>query len=266
VGALHAGRPGGARLDPERPGDGGPKSACYPERAVASVGGSCCFVCLQGFAFVEMRSPLDAEYASRTLGMVSLFGRPLRVSRSSASKKRDTAGAKLYIGGLSAEVDEKVLYGAFSAFGGIASPPFVQRDPSTGAMKGCAFVEMDTFEAADRAIEALNGQFLGGRAITVQYSMKKDHPGERHGSQAERMMAAAKQASASSGPKLSPHTRFSAVPPTSAALAAAPPVIVTSTAASTVAPPAPMGYAGGMPPPPAWGGGYGVPPGGGGGY
>jgi splicing factor 3B subunit 4 len=40
------------------------------------------------------------------------------------------------------------------------------------------------------AIENMNGQFFGGKQITVQYAFKKDGKGERHGTQAERLLAA----------------------------------------------------------------------------
>jgi splicing factor 3B subunit 4 len=40
------------------------------------------------------------------------------------------------------------------------------------------------------AIENMNGQFFGGKQISVQYAFKKDSNGERHGSQAERLLAA----------------------------------------------------------------------------
>lgn len=39
------------------------------------------------------------------------------------------------------------------------------------------------------AIENMNGQFFGGKQINVQYAFKKDGK-ERHGTQAERLMAA----------------------------------------------------------------------------
>ena len=39
------------------------------------------------------------------------------------------------------------------------------------------------------AIENMNGQFLGGKAITVQFAFKKDGKGERHGTAAERLLA-----------------------------------------------------------------------------
>lgn len=46
------------------------------------------------------------------------------------------------------------------------------------------------FEASDAAIESMNGQFLMNKAITVQYAFKKDGKGERHGTPAERLLAA----------------------------------------------------------------------------
>lgn len=46
------------------------------------------------------------------------------------------------------------------------------------------------FESSDAAIESMNGQFLMNKAITVQYAFKKDGKGERHGTPAERLLAA----------------------------------------------------------------------------
>ena len=66
----------------------------------------------------------------------------------------------------------------------------VARDPTTGQSKGYGFVSYHEFEAADMAIENMNGQFFGGKAITIQYAFKKDGKGERHGTQAERLLAA----------------------------------------------------------------------------
>ena len=39
-------------------------------------------------------------------------------------------------------------------------------------------------------MESMNGQFLMNKAITVQYAFKKDGKGERHGTPAERLLAA----------------------------------------------------------------------------
>ena len=144
-----------------------------------------------GYAFVEMRTELDAEYAARVMNMIRLFDKPLRVNMAGAEKRREAeeVGANLFIGSLAEEVDEKLLYDTFSAFGGVLGAPRVVRDQDTGAHRGFAFVHYDSFESADAAIASMHGQFLAGQAITVQYAFKKDSR-ERHGSQAERLLAA----------------------------------------------------------------------------
>ena len=60
----------------------------------------------------------------------------------------------------------------------------IMRDPDTGNSKGYAFINFASFEAADMAIEAMNGQYLCNRAIAISYAFKKDSKGERHGSAA----------------------------------------------------------------------------------
>ena len=61
------------------------------------------------------------------------------------------------------QVDEKLLYDTFSAFGVILTTPKIQRDPETGNSKGFAFINYASFEASDAAIEAMNGQYLCNR-------------------------------------------------------------------------------------------------------
>ena len=63
-----------------------------------------------------------------------------------------------YSGNLDPEVDEKLLYDTFSAFGVILTTPKIQRDPETGNSKGFAFINYASFEASDAAIEAMNGK------------------------------------------------------------------------------------------------------------
>lgn len=72
----------------------------------------------------------------------------------------------------------------------LATTAKIARDPSSGQSKGYGFVSYTDFESADGAIEAMNGQFLMNKAITVQYAFKKDGKGERHGTSAERLLAA----------------------------------------------------------------------------
>ncbi len=159
-----------------------------------------------GYGFVEFVDVTDAEYAMQVMNMVKLHGRPLRVSKSSLDKKAGQnsldVGANLFIGNLDpGEVDEKLLYDSFSSFGTIIKPPRIMRDEMTNQSKGFGFVSFDSFEASDMAIECMHNQYLCNRQIIVQYAFKNANsteetgraPGsarERHGSRAERMLAA----------------------------------------------------------------------------
>ncbi|KAL7506040.1 hypothetical protein ACHAXN_006492 [Cyclotella atomus] len=167
-----------------------------------------------GYGFIEFLDVVDADYAITIMTMVKLYGRPLRVNKSSLDKKAGTGssldvGANLFIGNLDPnDVDDKLLYDTFSAFGTIVRPPKIMRDDMTNQSKGFGFVSYDSFEASDLAIECMHNQYLCNRQITVQYAFKKGStsdggdmvaeggkgPGgmpERHGSRAERMLAAA---------------------------------------------------------------------------
>lgn len=85
-------------------------------------------------------------------------------------------------------VDEKTLYDTFSRFGSLLQAPKIARDESA-LSKGYGFVSYSNFEASDDAIANLNGQVFANREISVQYAYKKDGKGERHGDEAERMLA-----------------------------------------------------------------------------
>ncbi|KAH7520057.1 hypothetical protein FEM48_Zijuj08G0103500 [Ziziphus jujuba var. spinosa] len=163
----------------------------------------------QGYGFVEFRSEEDADYAIKVLNMIKLYGKPIRVNKASQDKKSLDVGANLFIGNLDPDVDEKLLYDTFSAFGVIVTNPKIMRDPDTGNSRGFGFISYDSFEASDAAIEAMNGQYLCNRQITVSYAYKKDTKGERHGTPAERVLAASNPSS-----KSRPHTLFASGPPT----------------------------------------------------
>ncbi|EPB69980.1 hypothetical protein ANCCEY_10925 [Ancylostoma ceylanicum] len=180
----------------------------------------------QGFGFVEFMGEEDADYAIKILNMIKLYGKPIKV-------------------------DEKLLYDTFSAFGVILQVPKIMRDPETGNSKGFAFINFASFEASDMAMEAMNGQFLCNRAISVSYAFKKDAKGERHGTAAERMLAAQNPLF----PKDRPNQMFSDAPgrlPFPPPIPGMPPVIPGMPGMPPMPPPIAM--AGGaqwsMPPPP----------------
>ena len=74
----------------------------------------------------------DAEYACKVLNMVKLFGKPVRVSKASSRTQQLDIGANLFVGNLDPDIDEKLLYDTFSAFGVLLQPPRIVRDPSSG--------------------------------------------------------------------------------------------------------------------------------------
>jgi splicing factor 3B subunit 4 len=170
-----------------------------------------------GYGFVEYVSVPDADYCQTIFNMMKLYGRPLRVSKSSLDRpgggggggdSDKNVGANLFLGNLDPDtVDEKLLYDTLSAFGTLIRPPSISRDADTALSKGFGFAQYDNFSASDTAIDCMNGQYLGNRQIVVQYALQKNVDGkpgtERHGSRAERMLAQARQdqqpPSASSG-------------------------------------------------------------------
>jgi len=162
----------------------------------------------QGYGFVEFLGEEDADYAIKVMNMIKVHGKPIRVNKASLHQKNLDVGANLFIGNLDPEIDEKLLYDTFSAFGVILQTPKIMRDPDTGNSKGFAFINFASFDASDAAQEAMNGQHLCNRTITISYAFKKDAKGERHGGAAERVLA--KQNPLSQADR--PHTMFADAP------------------------------------------------------
>jgi RNA recognition motif-containing protein len=72
----------------------------------------------------------------------------------------------IYVGNLSFSVSEADLKEAFGAFGAVSSASII-KDKFSGESRGFGFVEMPAKEEADKAIAALNGKDLKGRALKV---------------------------------------------------------------------------------------------------
>jgi len=81
---------------------------------------------------------------------------------------------KLYIGNLSYETTGDDLKAAIEAKGITVREVRVISDRMTGRSKGFGFAEFETAEEAQKAIEALNEQELGGRKLTVNKAKKME--------------------------------------------------------------------------------------------
>lgn len=89
---------------------------------------------------------------------------------------------KLFVGNLDFKVTENDLQDAFAAHGTVVEANLVT-DRTTGRPRGFAFVTMSTPEEAQKAIEALNGKDMGGRALNVSIARPREERsgGERRG-------------------------------------------------------------------------------------
>lgn len=73
---------------------------------------------------------------------------------------------KLYVGNLLYEVSDEDLKEVFAPAGKVVSTSVVRYHDS-GRSKGFGFVEMETEEEAQKAIDTLNGQDFKGRKLIV---------------------------------------------------------------------------------------------------
>ena len=82
----------------------------------------------------------------------------------------------IYVGNLSFDASEDQVRSLFEAYGAVDKVNIVT-DRDTGQPRGFAFVEMMDDDAANKAIEALNGTNLGGRNLNINEARPKtDRP------------------------------------------------------------------------------------------
>jgi cold-inducible RNA-binding protein len=82
----------------------------------------------------------------------------------------------IYVGNLDFNSTEEELRAAFEAYGRVDRVSIVT-DRDTGQRRGFAFVEMANDAEGEKAIAALNGATLGGRALSVNEARPKREGG-----------------------------------------------------------------------------------------
>ncbi|MEN9705334.1 MAG: hypothetical protein RLZZ393_1213 [Pseudomonadota bacterium] len=82
---------------------------------------------------------------------------------------------KIYVGNLPFSATEEDVRALFSQHGNVESVA-LPNDRETGRPRGFGFVEMSSADA-ERAIQAVNGQNLGGRALRVNEAQDKPRTG-----------------------------------------------------------------------------------------
>ncbi|XP_062253826.1 polyadenylate-binding protein 4 isoform X1 [Platichthys flesus] len=130
-----------------------------------------------GYAYVNFSQPADAERALDTMNFDVVKGKPIRImwSQRDPSLRKSGVG-NVFIKNLDKTIDNKALYDTFSAFGNILSCKVVCDENGS---KGYAFVHFETQDAADRAIEKMNGMLLNDRKVFVgRFKSRKEREAE----------------------------------------------------------------------------------------
>jgi RNA recognition motif-containing protein len=86
----------------------------------------------------------------------------------------------IYVGNLNFDATEDQVRSLFEAYGAVDKVSIIT-DRDTGQSRGFAFVEMVDDEAANKAMEGLNGTNLGGRNLTVNEARPKADRPRREG-------------------------------------------------------------------------------------
>ena len=118
---------------------------------------------------------LSAVRALDALNFAPLNGKNIRLMFSNKDPSMRKSGrANVFVKNLEASIDSKNLYDMFSSFGTILSCK-VATDPSTGQSKGYGFVQYESEESAQDAINQLNGMLADGRKIFVGLHMRRQN-------------------------------------------------------------------------------------------
>ena len=146
------------------------------------------------YGFVEYVDVASAERAIRTMDGWLWFGTPIKVCWAKHSMHPDAeadSGAveaerpvvathsnaghsHLFVGDLSPEVDDALLHSCFARFASLADVR-VMYDSETGKSRGFGFISFRSKYDAETCIATMQGQWLGGRQIRVNWANQKNN-------------------------------------------------------------------------------------------
>ena len=125
-----------------------------------------------GYAYVNYNNPQDAGKAIELLNFTEVNGKSMRImfSHRDPSQRRSGVG-NIFIKNLDKAIDNKALHDTFAQFGTIVSCKIKTDDQ--GVSLGQAYVQYDTAEAAEQAIEKVNGMQLLDKQVSVAHFVRK---------------------------------------------------------------------------------------------
>ena len=120
----------------------------------------------------------SAETALQTLSGRRIFDLEIKCNwayqNTNQTKEDLTNHFHLFVGDLSPEVNDQVLTKAFQVFGSL-SDARVMWDMNTGKSRGYGFLAFRDRTDAEQAIAAMNGEYLGSRAIRCNWANQKNN-------------------------------------------------------------------------------------------
>uniref|UniRef100_A0A3P8STI4 Polyadenylate-binding protein n=1 Tax=Amphiprion percula TaxID=161767 RepID=A0A3P8STI4_AMPPE len=137
-----------------------------------------------GYAYINFQQPADAECALDTMNYDLIKGRPIRIMWSQRDPGLRKSGVgNIFIKNMDESIDNKALYDTFSTFGNILSCKVVSDEKGS---KGYGFVHFETQEAANRAIETMNGMLLNDKKVFVGHFKSRKEREMESGSKASK--------------------------------------------------------------------------------
>jgi polyadenylate-binding protein len=119
-----------------------------------------------GYAYVNFHNVQDAERALDTMNFTEIKEKPCRImwSQRDPSLRKSGVG-NIFVKNLAPTVDNKGLFDVFSVFGNILSCKVANDE--NGASKGYGYVHYETAEAAQEAIQKVNGIMIEEQEVVV---------------------------------------------------------------------------------------------------
>jgi polyadenylate-binding protein len=120
-----------------------------------------------GYAYVNYHNTIDATEALERFNNHTISpGRPCRIMYSQRDPSIRKSGiGNIFIKNLNKKIDHKSLFDTFITFGNILSCKISSDE--NGNSKGYGFVQFETQDMADRAIEKVNGMLLMSKQVFV---------------------------------------------------------------------------------------------------
>lgn len=136
-----------------------------------------------GYAYVNYVTSLDAHAAEKAIELLSytpVKGRPMRVMWADRNADaRKTGVGNIFVKGLNPDIDSRTLHDTFEVFGAITSAKVARDDE--GRSLGYGYVQYESPEAAQAAVDRANGMLLEGKQLHVAQYVTKDTRSSQHG-------------------------------------------------------------------------------------